>query len=305
MIKLKIETQDLLLSITKNCETLINQIHIRLEETLEFIMLKQRGTFHSNPPIQIESDWMLGLIDLGVYNSIFDITEENNKLELYKYPDSKVGGVSYEKVRDEIEKDLGISDITATDLQDDIIGPIIIKEYREQVTKRMEDCGYMNILSSYRRSVFQNFESYLGTEIDLVEDDIGLVLDKYFSNFFTYELQPGIYTFKDLGEALFNILHPKRPQSSDRVVVELDDITRKTKFVVGSGIIAIRFDEKSFSSTILGCTSGWDYKHYNGYARQKIVNLSITNKIHLKSVVIDGSVVNGLETTDIIYFCFR
>ena len=32
-----------------------------------------------------------------------------------------------------------ITDITATDLQDDIIGPIIIEEYREQVTKRMKD----------------------------------------------------------------------------------------------------------------------------------------------------------------------
>ena len=37
---------------------------------------------------------------------------------------------------------LHISDITATDLQDDIIGPLIIDEYREQVTKRMEGGGY-------------------------------------------------------------------------------------------------------------------------------------------------------------------
>ena len=73
---------------------------------------------------------------------------------------------------------MGISDITATDLQDGIISPIIFKEYREQVTKRMGDGGYMNILSGYRRSVIQDFESYLGTKIDLVEDDIILVLDK-------------------------------------------------------------------------------------------------------------------------------
>ena len=69
----------------------------------------------------------------------------------------------------------------------------------------------------------------------------------------------------------------------------------KTKFVVRSGIIAIRFDEKSFFSTILGFTSGWDYKHYNKYISQKSVNLSNTNKIHLKCDVIDGSVVNGIR----------
>ena len=65
--------------------------------------------------------------------------------------------------------------------------------------------------------------------------------------------------------------------------------------VVGSGIIAIRFDEKSFFSTILGLTAGWDYKHYNQYLSQKNVNLSSTNKIHLKCDVIDGSVVDGVR----------
>ena len=44
---------------------------------------------------------MLGLTSSEVYNSVFNITEENNKL--YKFLDSKSGGVSYEKVRDEIE----------------------------------------------------------------------------------------------------------------------------------------------------------------------------------------------------------
>ena len=43
------------------------------------------------------------------------------------------------------------------------------------------------------------------TEIDLVEDDFRLVLIEYNSSFITYDLLPGIYTFKDLSEALFNI----------------------------------------------------------------------------------------------------
>ena len=69
----------------------------------------------------------------------------------------------------------------------------------------------------------------------------------------------------------------------------------KTKLFVQSGIIAIRFDEKSFFSTILGFTAGWDYKHYNKYTSKKIVNLGSKNKIHLKCDVIDGSVVDGIR----------
>ena len=105
-------------------------------------------------------------MDLEVYNSIFNITEENNKLQLYKFPDEKIGGITYAKVRDEIGRDLDTSDITDEDLQDDIIAPTFIEEYKKQVTKRMEDGGYMNILARYTNSVFQDFESFLRTQID-------------------------------------------------------------------------------------------------------------------------------------------
>ena len=290
MIRPKNETEDLLLSITKNCETLIEQTHTKPQETLEFKMIKPRETFHFKPPIEIKGDWMIGLTDLEVYNSIFNITEENNK-----FPDEKAGGVTYEKVRDEVEKDLDIEDITAEDLQDDIIGPIIIEEYREQVTQRMKDEQYMNILAIYTRSVFQDFESFLRTQFDLIEDDIKLVVEEYNSSFITYELEPGIYSYKAISEALFYILPSEYPQSNSQILIRLDDVTRKTKLVVNSGIIAIRFDENSFFSTILGFTAGWDYKHYNQYLSQKIVNLSSTNKIHLKCDAIDGSVVNGVR----------
>ena len=84
MIRPKNETEDLLLSMTKNCETLIEQTHRKAEETLEFKMNKSRETFHFKPSFQIKENWMLGLVNLEVYNSIFNITEENNKFEIYR-----------------------------------------------------------------------------------------------------------------------------------------------------------------------------------------------------------------------------
>ena len=90
MIQPKTKTEDLLLSIIKNCETLIDQTHRKAEETLEFKMIKPRETFHFKPLIQVKGDWMIGLVDLEIYNSIFNITKENNKFELYKFPDEKL-----------------------------------------------------------------------------------------------------------------------------------------------------------------------------------------------------------------------
>ena len=109
-----------------------------------------------------------------------------------------------------------------------------------------------------------------------------MALDEHNSSFITYALQAGIYTFKDTSEALFNIIQTEKQEPSNVTVIEYDDITMKTKLGVRFGIKAIRFDEKSFFSTILGFTSGWDYKHYNEDISQKIVNLGSTNKIHLK-----------------------
>ena len=76
MIRPKNETEDLLLSITKNCETLIDQTHRKSEETLEFKITKPRETFHFNSPVEVKEDWMIGLVNLEVYNSVYNITEK-------------------------------------------------------------------------------------------------------------------------------------------------------------------------------------------------------------------------------------
>ena len=66
MIRLKNETEDLLLSISKNCEMLIEQTHRKPIETLEFKLTKPGKTFHFRPSIQLQGSWMLGLVDLEV-----------------------------------------------------------------------------------------------------------------------------------------------------------------------------------------------------------------------------------------------
>ena len=129
----------------------------------------------------------------------------------------------------------------------------------------------------------------------MVEDDNKLVLDEYNSSFITYELEPGIYSHKDLSKALLEILQPEHYKYHNAIDIRFDDITMETKLIVGFEILAIRFDEKSFVSNILGFTPGWDYKNYNKYTSQRVVNLGSTNKIHLKCDVIDGKVVNGLR----------
>ena len=110
----------------------------------------------------------------------------------------------------------------------------------------MKDDKFMYILSGYPSSIFQDFQSFLGTEVDLVEDDIKLVLDEYNSSFIIFKISPGLYTFKDISEVLLNFLQSEYKGDFNKSVIEFVDITRKTRLVLRPGIIAIRFDEKSF-----------------------------------------------------------
>ena len=140
MIIPKNETEDLLLSITKNCQTLIDQTHRKPEETLEFKMDKSRQIFHFNPPIQTKGDWMIGLVDLEVYNSIFNITEENNKFEIYRDSSNKFG---FLELKDELEEILHIPHITNQHLDDKVIGPRIIDAYIKLSHEKKNSDGYM------------------------------------------------------------------------------------------------------------------------------------------------------------------
>ena len=295
MIRPKNETEDLLLSITKNCETLINQTHRKPEETLEFKMSKPRQTFHFNPPLEVKEDWMLGLVDLEVYNSIFNITEENNKFEFYI--DNFDEFFSNTELKDEIAEILNISAITPYHLQHETIAPLIIKTFKELKLEKTSTDGYYILLTNYFGSPFRDFESYLRIVVGLNDDDIQLILKQYNSNFVTYEITPGIYTFKDILESIYKIGGDRRS-----LELEYDDVTMKTRLIFDY-FSSLRFNKKSFFHTLLGFTPYWDCKPTNGvnsdspgvYISDKILNLNTIKKIHLKSDVIDGSVVNGLR----------
>ena len=50
MFKPRKETEELLFSITKNCETFVDQTYRKAEGTLEFKLTKSRESFSSSPP---------------------------------------------------------------------------------------------------------------------------------------------------------------------------------------------------------------------------------------------------------------
>ena len=310
MIQPKNETEDFLLSITKNCETLIKQTHRKAEETLAFNMDKPRETFHFKPPIQIQGDWMIGLTNLEVYNSIFNITEENNKFEIYRDISNKFG---FLELKDKLEEILNILHITTEHLDDEILGPRIIDEYIKLSIEEKNRDGYKILLLGYSASPFRDFESYLRLVIGLDEEDIQLILKQYNSHFITYELTPGLYTIQDISQAIKTF-----SGHQETIQLEYDDISMRTtivlKFKNGKYMFALRtlrFDRQSFFHTLLGFSPYWDYKPSNSnhvlipgvYPSDKIIlNLNTIDKIYLKRDCIDGSIQDGVRQPILFIF---
>ena len=241
MIRPKNETEDSLVSITKNCETLIKQTHRKAEETLEFKLSKPKETFQFNPPIEVKEHWRIAILSSEVYNSIYNINATNNKFELYT---DSFDEFLFEELEDELEEILTILDITSYHLQHEKIGPCINQAYRKLRIEKSSTDGYIILIMGYARSLFRDFESYLRIVVGLNEDDIPLILKQFNEKIITYQLSPGIYSIEDISKAVYTM-----GDHGGTLQIEYDDDTMKTKLILtcfGSTFGTLRFGEKSF-----------------------------------------------------------
>ena len=83
----------------------MNKLTQNPQETLEFKPTQSKDSFSLNTPISIEGCWMLGLMVLQVYSSVFYIKKENNIFELFT---DVVEQFSFTELKDELEEILDI-----------------------------------------------------------------------------------------------------------------------------------------------------------------------------------------------------
>ena len=75
---------EMLFSIKKHTDKLIEQTKTKPQETFEFKMNKQMQLFSFNPPINLveEGKWLLGLSSLECTKTVLKITNENNSFSI-------------------------------------------------------------------------------------------------------------------------------------------------------------------------------------------------------------------------------
>ena len=74
--------ESLLLSIAKSNLDIVENTLSKPQETLEFKMNKQKESFSFDIPLDLPEQWMMEITSLEVYNTVYNITEKNNKLKI-------------------------------------------------------------------------------------------------------------------------------------------------------------------------------------------------------------------------------
>ena len=288
---------ELLLLIKKHTDTLIEQTKTKPQETLEFKMNKQKQTFSFNPPINLveEGKWLLAVSSLECTNSVFNITKENNSFSII-IP-GHYQNKSDEKTIDDLNKLLELKSLE-----------LHVEECKKRGNKmKIGDSEYKlsdfdnqkyEILQELKNAKYNDLED-LVHRMRLSYDEVMDILDlKYIPTKRTgYSLNPGIYEVVDLNNTLKYIL-----PNNVKVNITIDDIRLKSNLKINQTLI---FTEKSFFYTILGFTQsrsyplddidGFYHMIAGSYKRDRPINITGIDKIHLKSDCIQGSIVNGIR----------
>ena len=72
--------EHLLLNIPKSNHEIVENTHSKPQQTLEFRITKKES-FSFDVALEVNEKWMMGVTSLEVYNTVYNNTEENNKLQ--------------------------------------------------------------------------------------------------------------------------------------------------------------------------------------------------------------------------------
>ena len=223
---------------------------------------------------------MMGVTSLEVYNTVYNITEKNNKFKL----------LYTEKMLKEINVDTqlvtNVEYLYKTSGDIEKIKKLIDNDNAEIKTITKTDYDYlMKIIDQ----INQNTEGALHIkDKPIVISGIGSVTDSI-----EIELPPGAYELVDINNAIQQKLIDccifiPGDSPTFKLNIEADTISMKSVLTTASGI---------YFNSELNKRLGFTNKEYPAgtHISEKPVMITTTDKVHLKCDCVDGSIVNGIR----------
>ena len=265
--------ESLLLSIAKSNLDIVENTLSKPQETLEFKMNKQKESFSFDIPLDLQEQWMMGVTSLEVYNTIYNITEKNNKIKLFT---TEQNLKEYKFATEFIPK---IKNLYETS---DI----------EEIKKLINDVKYKKVVFPYN---YYNDLNKIFIQINKNIEDKTNILDLYgigsVSNCLGIEIPPGAYELIDINNVMQQelIISCGSLLDSDlKINIEADTISMKSVLTTS---LPIYFNSE------LNKLLGFPKTDYTAgtHRSEKPVMITTTDKVHLKCDCVDGSIVNGIR----------
>ena len=258
--------ESLLLSIAKSNLDIVENTLSKPQETLEFKMNKQKESFSFDIPLDLPEQWMMGVTSLEVYNTVYNITEKNNKLEIL--------------LKDEQLKSLNVDTQLVMNVE---------YLYKISSVEKINTCMVDSYSKNKKltRKDFDQLKKIINQINQNIKDKTIIIPEFGIENdFVEIELPPGVYELVDI-----NRIMKQKLSDSDfefEFNIEADTISMKSVLTTSNPIY---FNSKL--NELLGFTN----THYiqGTHISEKPVMITTTDKVHLKCDCVDGSIVNGIR----------
>ena len=260
--------ESLLLSIAKPNQEIVENTHSKPQETLVFKMNKQKESFSFDFPLDLPEQWMMGVTSSEVYNTVYNITEKNNKFKIL--------------LKDEQLKSLNVDTQLVMNVE------YLYKAFDniEKINNFMVDSYSKN--KKLTRKNFDKLKKILNQINQNIKDKTTILIPEFGieNDFVEIELTPEVYELVEINR----ILKQKLSDSDFEFEfnIEADTISMKSVFATSNPIY---FNSKL--NELLGFTN----THYiqGTHISEKPVMITTTDKVHLKCDCVDGSIVNGIR----------
>ena len=260
--------ESLLLSIAKSNQEIVENTHSKPQETLEFKMTKQKESFSFDVSLLLLEKWMMGVTSLEVYNTVYNITEKNNKLEILltkqQLEEHRVDTELVPKIKDLYE--------TSDDKFIEKTNTLITNSYTKKKKKlTRKDFNQLKELIEVFNYPYQQIHI---PDFEIEHDSFGI------------QLTPGAYELVDINASVKQIINETDYDFKFNIIPE--PISMKSVLTTSN---PIHFTSKL--NKVLGFTQR-DYPP-GTHTSEKPVMITTTDKVHLKCDCVDGSIVNGIR----------
>ena len=260
--------ESLLLSIAKSNQEIVENTHSKPQETLEFKMTKQKESFSFDVPLILNEKWMMGVTSLEVYNTVYNITEKNNKLEILltkqQLEEHRVDTELVPKIKDLYK--------TSDDKFIEKTNTLITNSYTKKKKKlTRKDFNQLKELIE----VFNYPDQQIHIpDFEIEHDSFGI------------QLTPGAYELVDINASVKQKINESDYDFKFDLIP--DTISMKSDLTTSN---PIHFNPEL--NTVLGFT----HTVYppGTHTSEKPVMITTTDKVHLKCDCVDGSIVNGIR----------